>query len=85
MPVTPWFDVTVASVTPSGPGHITIAATPWCNVSIDGHAVGETPIVEHTLPSGNHTVVCTNPETHATRTVRVEVRAGETTRTRIQL
>ncbi len=71
--------------TPSGPGHITIAATPWCNVSIDGHAVGETPIVEHTLPSGSHTVVCTNPETHASRTVRVEVRAGETTRTRIQL
>ncbi|MFO0683327.1 MAG: serine/threonine-protein kinase [Sandaracinus sp.] len=70
---------------PSGPGHITINATPWCNVSIDGHAVGETPIVEHTLPSGAHTVVCTNPETHATRTVRVEVHAGETTRTRITL
>ncbi len=69
----------------SGPGHITIAATPWCNVSIDGHAVGETPIVEHSLPSGPHSVTCTNPETHATRTVRVDVRPGETTRTRITL
>ena len=73
------------ATTASGPGHITINATPWCNVSIDGHAVGETPIVEHALPSGSHTVICVNPETHATRTVRVEVRAGETTRTRIQL
>ena len=69
----------------SGPGHITIAATPWCNVSIDGHAVGETPVVEHSLPSGSHSVTCTNPETHATRTVRVDVRPGETTRTRITL
>jgi serine/threonine-protein kinase len=74
-----------APPTASGPGHITINATPWCNVSIDGHAVGETPIVEHALPSGSHSVTCTNPETHATRTVRVDVRPGETTRTRIQL
>jgi hypothetical protein len=69
----------------SGPGHITINATPWCNVSIDGHAVGETPIVEHALPSGSHSITCTNPETHGTRTVRVDVRPGETTRTRITL
>lgn len=69
----------------SGPGHITIAATPWCNVTIDGRAVGETPIVEHALPSGSHTVVCTNPETHASRTVRVDVQPGVTTRTRITL
>ncbi len=73
------------TVTPAGPGHITINATPWCNVSIDGHAVGETPIVEHALPSGSHSVTCTNPETQATRTVRVDVRPGETTRTRITL
>jgi serine/threonine-protein kinase len=70
---------------PSGPGRITINATPWCNVSIDGHAVGETPVVEHTLPSGSHSVTCTNPEMNVTRTVRVDVRPGETTRTRIQL
>jgi serine/threonine-protein kinase len=71
--------------TASGPGMITIAATPWCNVTIDGRAVGETPVVNHSLPSGSHTVVCTNPDTHASRTVRVDVRPGETTRTRITL
>ena len=70
---------------PSGPGAITIQATPWCNVSIDGRAVGETPVVEHALPSGSHTVTCVNPELNVTRTVRVEVRVGETTRTRISL
>jgi hypothetical protein len=71
--------------TASGPGHITIQATPWCNVSIDGHAVGETPVVEHQLPSGAHTVTCANPELNVTRTVRVTIVAGETTRTRIPL
>ncbi len=69
----------------AGPGHITIQATPWCNVSIDGHSVGETPVVEHQLMSGSHSVTCVNPELNVTRTVRVEVRPGETTRTRISL
>jgi hypothetical protein len=34
---------------------------------------------------GSHSVTCTHPETHATRTVRVDVQAGQTTRTRITL
>jgi serine/threonine-protein kinase len=70
---------------PGGPGAVTINATPWCNVSIDGRRVGETPIVNHTLSSGRHSVVCTNPDTGASRTVSIEVRPGETTRTRITL
>jgi serine/threonine-protein kinase len=70
---------------PSGPGSVTINATPWCNVSIDGRRIGETPIVNHSLPSGRHSVVCTNPDSGASRTVSIDVRAGETTRTRITL
>jgi serine/threonine-protein kinase len=70
---------------PSGPGAITIAATPWCNVSIDGRAIGETPIVNHALPSGRHTITCTNPELNVTRTRTAEVRPGETARVRIDL
>jgi serine/threonine-protein kinase len=69
---------------PSGPGMVTINATPWCEVSIDGRRIGETPIVNHSLPSGRHSVVCTNPEA-GSRTVSIEVRPGETTRTRITL
>jgi len=69
----------------SGPGAITIAASPWCNVSIDGRAVGETPVVNHALPSGRHTITCTNPELGVTRTRTAEVRPGETARVRIDL
>lgn len=71
--------------TPSGPGAVTIAATPWCNVSINGRSVGETPIVNHALPSGRHTITCTNPELNVTRTRNVEVQPGETARVRIEL
>ncbi len=70
---------------PSGPGQITINARPWCNVSIDGRSVGQTPIVNRPIPSGSHTIVCTNPELGASRTVRVEVQPGETTRVPISL
>lgn len=73
------------SSAPSGPGLVTINATPWCNVSIDGRSVGETPVVNHSLPSGRHSVVCSNPDTGHSRTVSIEVRPGETTRTRISL
>ena len=69
----------------AGPGQITIDARPWCNVTIDGRSLGQTPIVNHSIASGRHTVVCTNPELDASRTVSVEVRPGETTRTRISL
>ncbi|MBN8616589.1 MAG: serine/threonine protein kinase [Deltaproteobacteria bacterium] len=70
---------------PSGPGTVTIAASPWCNVSIDGRAVGETPVVNHTLQSGRHTITCTNPELNVTRTRSVEIAAGENARVRIEL
>jgi serine/threonine-protein kinase len=70
---------------PSGPGAITIAATPWCNVSIDGQAVGETPIVNRPIAAGRHTITCTNPELGVTRTRTAEVRPGETARVRIEL
>jgi eukaryotic-like serine/threonine-protein kinase len=70
---------------PVGSGLLTVDARPWCNVSIDGHAVGQTPVVNRSLSAGRHSVVCNNPELDRTRTVSVEVHAGETTRTRISL
>lgn len=71
--------------TPSGPGQLTFDARPWCNVSIDGRAVGQTPIVNRTLPSGSHRITCTNPELGVTRNVNVTIEAGETTRQRVDL
>jgi len=69
----------------TGPGRLTFDARPWCNVSIDGHSVGQTPVVNHELPSGSHRVTCTNPDLNVSRTVTVQINPGETTRQRIPL
>lgn len=67
------------------PGRVTIDARPWCNVTLDGVALGQTPVVNRSVASGTHTVSCTNPELGRTRTVQIEVTPGETSRTRITL
>ncbi len=71
--------------TASGPGMLTFAASPWCNVTIDGAAAGQTPIVNKQLPSGRHRVVCENPDLHLSRTIQVEILPGQTTRQRVAL
>ena len=73
------------SATPSGPGQVTIDARPWCNITLDGRSLGQTPIVNRTVPSGRHTVVCRNPDSGQSRTVQIDVQPGQTTRTRITL
>lgn len=68
-----------------GTGALTFDARPWCNVSIDGRSVGQTPIVNHALEAGSHRVTCTNPELGVTRNLRVNIEPGETTRRRLDL
>jgi serine/threonine-protein kinase len=72
-------------VAASGPGTLTFDARPWCNVSIDGQAVGQTPIVNRSLPSGRHRITCTNPDLGVTRNVTVDIEPGQPTRQRISL
>ena len=64
---------------------LTFAASPWCNLTIDGAGAGQTPIVNMHLSAGRHLAVCENPDLHVTRTVVVEILAGQTNRQRISL
>ncbi len=68
-----------------GPGQLTFDARPWCNVTIGGRSLGQTPIVNHTLPSGRHRVTCSNPELGVTRNIPVTIEPGQTTRKRVSL
>jgi hypothetical protein len=68
-----------------GPGQLTFDARPWCNVTINGRAAGQTPIVNRSLPSGTHRITCTNPDLGASQTITVDIRPGETTRRRLSL
>jgi serine/threonine protein kinase len=42
-------------------GYINIGANPWAKVFVDGAEISETPIVNHKLPIGTHTIEFTNP------------------------
>ena len=70
---------------PAGPGRLTVSATPWCNISIDGRAVGQTPVVNYTVDSGSHRITCVNPDLSLRRSITVSVAAGQTVRRRINL
>ena len=56
-------------------------ATPWAEVTVDGRAVGMTPLAQIPLAPGSHGVVLSHPE-YQPFTRKVEVRPGEVTRIR---
>jgi serine/threonine protein kinase len=55
-------------------GFVSIDATPWARVSIDGQPVGETPLAAFPLSPGKHRVLLANPDSHKSeeRTVVAE-------------
>ena len=69
----------------AGTGALTFDARPWCAVTIDGRAVGQTPIVNRSLSAGRHRVRCANPDLGVVRNLRVTIRPDQTTRQRISL
>ncbi|MBI2897232.1 MAG: serine/threonine protein kinase [Deltaproteobacteria bacterium] len=70
---------------PSGgaPGSLVLDSRPWCNVTIDGVARGQTPIVNLSLPAGQHTGRCVNPQFNIAAGFSFTIRSGETTRKRL--
>jgi serine/threonine-protein kinase len=59
------------------PGYFTIDTYPWTNVSIDGRAVGQTPIVKVPVSPGTHTVVLENPTDNIRQATTINVKSGE--------
>lgn len=84
---TPSSSTSSSNVPSSAAGHatLTLDAQPWCRVSVDGEAVGQTPIVAIPIRVGARVVTCTNPELGVGRELRLEVREGEQIRQRIRL
>lgn len=65
------------------PGYVTLDTYPWSKVSVNGRALGNTPLVKVPLPPGTHTVVFENPAEGLRQTSVVIVRSGETTTKRL--
>jgi eukaryotic-like serine/threonine-protein kinase len=64
---------------PRGMGKISVQTRPWSKVSIGGKFIKNTPLVNHALRAGTHTVKVENPTYNITRTFRVKIRPGQTT------
>jgi len=65
-------------------GTLSVNATPWADVWVDGTRVGETPLGNVSLPIGSHDVVLRHPN-FAERHVQSVVRMGEVTRVALDL
>ena len=59
-----------------GKGKLTVDATPWADVFLDGAKLGQTPLAGRQLWEGPHVVRLVGP--HGERTLRIQVRPGET-------
>jgi hypothetical protein len=66
------------------PGTLSVNAVPWANVSIDGRAVGETPLGGIELSPGTHDIAFTHPEL-GQRRQQVTVRSGAAARVSVDL
>jgi eukaryotic-like serine/threonine-protein kinase len=61
-----------------GSGVLRLNSRPWAEVSIDGKRVGNTPLTNHPLPAGAHTVRLVNPQFGLKKTLKIEIEPGQT-------
>jgi serine/threonine-protein kinase len=75
---------TVRVPIPLPEGSLSINATPWAEVSIDGRALGETPIANVTARAGSHELVFRHPQ-HGELKQTVVVKPGEMGRVTVNM
>jgi serine/threonine-protein kinase len=56
-------------------GLLSINATPWADVLLDGQAIGTTPLANLSVPIGTHEIICRHPQLGERRQT-VTVKAG---------
>ena len=81
-PGLPPVTATAPAAVDSTPGRLTVGATPWCTVTVDGVGRGQTPVVGLSLPPGTHRIACINPE-RGTQERSVTLTPGQDLRVRI--
>lgn len=73
-----WRDGPMEPATTSAPpGTLRINSRPWSQVFIDGRLIGNTPQMAVSVPAGRYTVRLSNPELGMSKTIILQVSAGE--------
>ncbi|MBI2059842.1 MAG: protein kinase [Nitrospirae bacterium] len=64
---------------PAAHGFLNLSSTPWANVTIDGRPVdATTPLIHYKLAAGRHEIQLSNPYTPMKKSLKVDIREGET-------
>jgi serine/threonine-protein kinase len=93
----PVVDAGIAKVTPTKvtpkkarpvvevPGKLSLKTTPWTMVYLGKKKLGDTPLVNVSLPPGRHLLRLVSPETNAENSIEVEIKSNETTVKKLKL
>ena len=65
------------STSSQGAGTLRINSRPWSEVYLDGRLIGNTPQMSVRVPAGRYTLRLSNPELGMSKTMIVQVAAGE--------
>jgi serine/threonine-protein kinase len=66
-------------------GKLTLDTTPWTRVFLRGRQLGDTPLINVSLPAGRHQLKLVNEEKKINALIEVDVRAGQVTAKRLRL
>ena len=66
-------------------GKLTLSTDPWTHVSLNGKLLGDTPLIEVSLPSGRHRLQLTNEQAKIDVAIEVEVKPGQLTKKVLRL
>ncbi|MCE9579157.1 MAG: PEGA domain-containing protein, partial [Deltaproteobacteria bacterium] len=64
------------------PGRLSIDASPWATISVDGKELGQTPLIGVAIAAGDHTIKAVGAK-GATKTFRIHVDPGATVRKKV--
>jgi serine/threonine-protein kinase len=66
-------------------GKLSLSTDPWTHVSLNGKALGDTPLIEVALPAGRHRLQLSNEQAKIDLAIEVEVKAGQVTKKVLRL
>jgi serine/threonine-protein kinase len=76
---------TSAPEQPRARGKLTLDTTPWTRVFLRGRKLGDTPLIDVTLPAGRHQLKLVNEEKKISTVIEVDIRPGQTTSKKLRL
>jgi len=73
-----------STVVTSGKAKLSLNCTPWATVFVDNVKIGTTPIANHEISAGPHTIRLVNNQIKAKKTIKIKAKPGELVRKNVE-